>query len=465
MQITKDTRPLMRHARSLATALTLSLILPATALAGPQIQRWTAANGAQVHFVESRALPLIDIQVAFPAGSAYEPADSVGLASLTRGMLDAGSEGLDEQQIAERIADTGARIGGGADMDLASLSVRTLSSATERDAAIELAARLLARPTFPAEILERERQRSITQLRDALTRPDTLAARSFMAAIYGQHPYGRSPTVESLERINREQLVDFHRRHYLANTAVVTIVGDVDRAQADAIAQRLTRDLPAGEPPAPLPQPSMPGAHVERIAHPSAQSHLLVGLPGMSRDDPDYFPLLVGNYVLGGGGFVSRLTKEVREKRGFAYSVSSYFMPQRVAGPFEIGLQTKGSQTDEALRVVRTVLDEFIAKGPTKAELKAAQDNIVNGFGLRLDSNRKTLDYVAMVGFYGLAPDWLDTYPKAVAAVTVEAVRDAFARRVRPEHLVTVVVGGDGDGAHGTPAAPAAGTAPAGHKH
>ena len=454
MQITTITRPL---------TAALTLLLSATAIAGPQIQRWTAPNGAQVQFVESTALPLIDIQVAFPAGTAFDPADNAGVASLTRSMLDAGSEGLDEQQIAERIADTGARIGGGADMDLASLSVRTLSSATERDAAIDLAATLLARPTFPAEILERERERSITQLRDALTRPDTLAARSFMAAIYGEHPYGRAPTVESLQGITREEVVDFHRRHYLANTAVVTIVGDVDRAGADAIAQRLTRDLPAGEAPAPLTRPAMPNSHVERLAHPSAQSHLIVGLPGMSRDDPDYFPLLVGNYVLGGGGFVSRLTKEVREKRGFAYSVSSYFMPQRVAGPFQIGLQTKGSQADEALRVVRAVLDEFVAKGPTPAELKGAQDNLINGFGLRLDSNRKTLDYVAMLGFYGLAADWLDSYPKEVAAVTAEAVRDAFARRVRPEHLVTVVVGGDGDGANGAPTASPAGAAPAEH--
>ncbi|NMG73609.1 M16 family metallopeptidase [Aromatoleum diolicum] len=446
------------------TALLSPLVSFHATAAGPDIQHWNTATGTRVYFVESHALPLVDIQISFPAGSAFDPQDSAGVASLTRGLLDAGADGLNEQEIAERIADTGARIGGGADMDQATLSVRTLSSATERDAAIALAARLLAKPDFPADVLERERARSIVGLREALTRPDTLAARRFMATIYGTHPYGRSITVESLQRITREQLQAFHRTYYTAGSAAVTVVGDVSRDQADAIARRLTEGLPAGTPAAPLAQPQLPARTTERIAHPSAQAHILLGMPGMSRDDPDYFPLLVGNYVLGGGGFVSRLTKEVREKRGFAYSVSSYFQPQRVAGPFEIGLQTRGSQAQEALQVTQAVLDEFVAKGPTATELKAARDNIVNGFGLRLDSNRKILDHVAMIGFYQLPLDWLETYPKRVAAVTAEAVRDAFARRVRDENLVTVIAGGDGDtggtgGTSGNGAPPAAGKA------
>jgi len=462
MQI-KAMTPFRLHTFRTLAALTVLLSPLASfhaAAAGPDIQHWNTATGTRVYFVESHALPLVDIQVSFPAGSAFDPQDSAGVASLTRGLLDAGADGLDEQEIAERIADTGARIGGGADMDQATLSVRTLSSATERDAAIALAARLLAKPSFPAEVLERERARSIAGLREALTRPDTLAARRFMETIYGTHPYGRSTTVESLQRITREQLQTFHRTYYTASSAAVTVVGDVSRDQADAIAKRLTEGLPAGTPAAPLAQPQLPARATEHITHPSAQAHILLGMPGMSRDDPDYFPLLVGNYVLGGGGFVSRLTKEVREKRGFAYSVSSYFQPQRVAGPFEIGLQTRGSQAQEALQVTQAVLDEFVAKGPTAAELKAARDNIVNGFGLRLDSNRKILDHVAMIGFYQLPLDWLETYPKRVAAVTPEAVRDAFARRVRAENLVTVIAGGDGDGGgkngNGNGAAPAA---------
>ena len=172
---------------------------------------------------------------------------------------------------------------------------------------------------------------------------------------------------------------------------------------------------------------------------------VLIGMPGLTRDDPDYYALVAGNYVLVGGGFVSRLMKEVREKRGYAYSVYSYFEPQRVAGPFRIGLQTRGQQADDAIAVVRDTLKQFIAEGPTQQELDAAKGNIVNGFGLRLDSNAKLLGYVGVIGFYGLPADWLEQYPRAVSELTVEQVRDAFQRRVLPAHLVTVIVGGDGD--------------------
>lgn len=430
-------------------ALAVVVAAAGSAGAAPEIEHWQAETGARVYFVESRALPLVDIRIDFAAGSAYDPQGREGLAAMTRALLDTGTEGLNEQEISEAIADTGAQLGGSTDRDQTGLTVRTLSSEGERNAAVALATRLLARPTFPEEAFERERTRSIAGLREALTRPATLAARSFNAAIYGTHPYGANTTVESLERISRDDLFAFHRDHYVAANATVTIVGDMGRDDAVRIAEELTQGLPAGQSPAPLMQPDMPSRSIERIAHPSAQAHVLVGMPGLSREDPDYYPLLVGNYILGGGGFVSRLTREVRERRGYAYSVYSYFHPHRVAGPFQIGLQTRGSQTDEALAVVESVLSDFIAAGPTAEELKAAQDNIINGFGLRLDSNSKILDHIAMIGFYGLPLDWLETYPRHIKSVTAQAVRDAFARRIRPENLAIVIAGGDGDGAPG----------------
>ena len=437
---------IMKSIRTLvASALFAATAIAPPVLAGPQIEHWTSESGARVFFIESRSLPMLDVRVDFAAGSAYEPEGLEGLAGMTRGLLETGIEGLDEQGIVEQIADTGAQIGGDTDRDRNSLVLRTLSSQTERDASVDLAARLLATPTFPETALERERNRSIAGLREALTRPATLASRAFSAGIYPEHPYGRQTTPESLARIDRDALLDFHRRHFVAANATVTIVGDIDRADAEHIAQQLTAALPRGEAAPPLPEPPMPPARIERIANPSAQAHIALGLPGMGREDPDYYPLLVGNHVLGGGGFTSRLTREVRDARGYAYSVFSFFHPHRVAGPFQIGLQTRGSQTDSALAVVSEVLAAFTADGPTEEELTAAQSNIINGFGLRLDSNRKILDHVAMIGFYGLPLDWLDTYTGHIAAVTAEQVQDAFARRIRPEHLVTIVAGGDGD--------------------
>jgi len=170
---------------------------------------------------------------------------------------------------------------------------------------------------------------------------------------------------------------------------------------------------------------------------------VLIGLPALKRGDPDYFPLLVGNYSLGGGGFVSRLMKEVREKRGYAYGVQSYFLTMVQPGPFQIGLQTKKAQTNEALKVTRDVLDNFLAEGPSEAELVAAKQNLIGSFPLRLDSNRKILDNVAMIGFYGLPLDYLDRYAENVEQVTAAEIKAAFARHVKAENMVTVVVGGE----------------------
>ncbi|MCL1861096.1 MAG: insulinase family protein [Proteobacteria bacterium] len=417
-----------------------------TAQAVPRIEQWTAPTGAKVYFVASHELPMIDVQIDFAAGSAFNPADKSGVAGFTRGLLDAGAGELDEQAISERAADLGLILGGSMDTDRASLTLRMLSAAQERDESVALLATILAHPRFPAEVLERERVRALANLRESLTKPAVLAARAFNVAIYAGHPYGTESDEKSLSAITREDLITFHAHYYSARNASVTIVGDLDRATAEKIAIALTQNLPAGGQtetlPAPLP---LKEGQVTRIANPSAQAHILIGQPGMSRDDPDYFPLLVGNHILGGGGFTSRLMNEVREKRGLVYDIHSYFDPRRVPGPFQIGLQTKGTQSVLAIDVVRSTLAAFIAEGPTEKELQAARDNIVNGFGLRLDSNAKILSYVSMIGFYGLPLDWLERYPRTVSAVSREAVRDAFARRVHPDRVVIVIAGGDSD--------------------
>lgn len=428
----------------LGAALALALVT-FSAHAGLNIQTWTAASGAKVFFVESHALPIVDVQVDFRAGGAEVPAGKAGVAGLTRSLLDAGAGSLDEEAIANRIADLGVLLGGDADMDRASLSLRTLSNPEERKGAVDLLATLIQQPSFPAAVVEREKARSIAGLKEADTQPDAILARRFAAAVFPDHPYGRLPSVETVSSITREELVAFYKRNYTAARAVVSIVGDVSRAEAEAIASRLTSGLPAGEAPSATVNSTQPEAQTIRVPNPSAQAHIAIGLPGIRRGDPDFFPLIVGNYILGGGGFVSRLTNEVREKRGYAYSVYSYFMPQRDVGPFEIGLQTKGSQTDDALKVVSATLEAFLAKGPTEAELRAAKDNLINGFALRLDSNRKMLEQVAIIGGFGLPLDYLDTYRDKIKAVTAAQIRDAFRRHVSPAHLVTVVVGGDGD--------------------
>ena len=432
---------------TIKTLLAAALLLwAAAAHAGLPIQHWQSASGAQVYFVENHDLPIVDLSVGFAAGSGHDVVAKPGVAALTQGLLALGAGGLSDDQISLRFADLGAQLGGDFDADRAGLKLRTLSSERERTGALQLFASLLQQPDFPAAVLEREKARTIAGLRQAATQPESLAAIAFGKALYGQHPYALDDRVtpETVEKITREDLVAFHRNHYTRGNVVVALIGDITRAQAEQVAEQVTAGLPGAQAQSAIPPVPLPDRAVEqRIAHPAAQSHILLGYPGMKRGDPDYFALYVGNYILGGGGFVSRLTEEVREKRGLAYSVYSYFIPLSQLGPFQIGLQTKREQTGQALALVRETLRKFIENGPTAKELKAAKDNIIGGFPLRIDSNGKILDYLAVIGFYRLPLNYLDDFNQQVAKVSTAQIQQAFQRRIKPDKMVTVVVGAD----------------------
>jgi zinc protease len=301
--------------------------------AGVKIEHWVAPSGAKVYFVEARVLPILDVQIDFAAGGAFVPPGKAGLAGLTKRFAGSGCRqprrGKDRRSPGRhRRAPRRRRRQRSRQRQPAHPGQQS-----ERDAALDLMRTVLSAPTFPQSVLEREKARSIASIREAETRPDAIAGKRFAAAIYPDHPYGVSPTVETVKCDHARDLVEFHRRHYGAKGAIVSIIGDVSRAEAEAIAQRLTEALPAGGGALVPPPVKKPQARDDEGAHPAAQSHVHVGLPAISRGDPDYFPLLVGNYTLGGGGFVSRLMKEVREKRGYAYSVYSYVRAAQARRP------------------------------------------------------------------------------------------------------------------------------------
>jgi zinc protease len=420
------------------------------AIATPNIQHWQSTSGAKVLFVEDHDIPMLDVAVTLQAGSSFDASEKSGVAGLTHQLLDSGSEGLSEDDISRGMADIGAQFGGGFDQDSSSVSLRTLSSAAERDRALDIMARVLQHPVFPEAILAREKVRLIAALKEAETKPESIAEKAFQKAVFGTHPYALlgSGEVDSVEKITVQELRDFYHTHYQAANAVVAIMGDATRSQAEAIAQQLTTQLPSSPAPSALPKVVMKiAASEQRISHPASQSHILIGAPGVARGDPDFFPLYVGNYILGGGGFASRLMNEVREKKGLAYSVYSYFMPLKQPGAFQIGLQTKKEQADEALKLVRNTLADFVAKGPTEHELLAAKQNIIGGFPLRIDSNRKILEYLSIIGFYDLPLTYLDDFTRNIDKVTVAQIRDAFTRHIDPRAMETVIVGAPEEGA------------------
>lgn len=432
------------------------------AQAAVPIQQWTLANGAQVWLASVDTLPIVDLQLDFDAGSRRDPAPQPGLASTTAGMIekgiraapagsDAGTypQAMDQNALGEAWADLGANFDAGAGPERTSFNLRSLSDPALLDKAVALAARLIGEPSFPDEVWQRERERIGAAIREANTKPATIAARGFAQTVYGEHPYGREVTEAALARIDTAAMRARYAELIVPCRAKLSIVGNLTRPQAESIALRLLSRLPAQPagstcaalPPVPEVEPLAAPQEV-RIPFDSAQAHVYIGEPGYPRSDPDHFALTLGNYVLGGGGFVSRLTDQVREKRGLTYSIYSGFSPGLHAGAFRIGFQTRPDQAAEAVKVSREVLAKFVAEGPTEAELKAAKDNVIGGFPLLLDSNRKLLGNVANIAWYGLPLDYLDTWTARMNAITTAQVKAAFARKLQPERMVTVIVGG-----------------------
>lgn len=412
--------------------------------AGVNIQQWQTSAGSEVYFVENHDLPIVDISVNFAAGSARDTPEKSGVAGITKYLMTLGADGMSDEKIANKMADIGAIMGGEFDADRASFKLRTLSSAREQSQALDVFTKVLQKPDFPESVLIREKARIISGLQESATQPESISNKAFMTALYGSHPYSldESGEVETVSKVKREDLQNFYNQFYGSKGAVVAIIGDLTREQARAVAESITSGLPKAAVAEPIQAVVLPTQPKElRIAHPASQSHILLGYPGIKRGDPDLFPLYVGNYILGGGGFVSRLTEEVREKRGLVYSVYSYFMPMADLGPFQIGLQTKKDQAEAALKLVKETFNHFIQNGVTEAELKSAKANIIGGFPMRIDSNGKILDYLALIGFYKLPLNYLDKYNENVEKVTVAQIKEVFSRRIKPENFVTVIVG------------------------
>lgn len=444
----------MLNFKNTRTLLCLALALAgAAAQAAVPIEHWTLPSGAKIYLAATDALPIVDVQIDFDAGSRRDPPAQAGLAGVTAGMVEKGirangsDPAMDQNALGEAWADLGANFDASAGSDRMSFSLRTLSEPSLLQKAVQLAAREIGEPAFPEDVWQRERERLNASIREANTKPATLAARTFSQDVYGDHPYGQDTTEATLARIDIAALRQRYEQLILPCRAKLSIVGAVTRAQAETIANTLLSRLPtpaggcAALPPVPQVAP-LAAAKEERLPFDSAQAHVWIGQPGYPRSDPDHFALTLGNYILGGGGFVSRLTDQVREKRGLAYSVYSSFSPGLHAGSFRIGFQTRPDQAAEAVKVSREVVARFVAEGPTEAELKAAKDNLIGGFPLLLDSNRKLLGNVSNIAWNDLPLDYLETWTARMNAVTVADVKAAFARKLQPDRMVTVVVGG-----------------------
>lgn len=431
---------------SLIITLSFSLF-SLNAWSAVQIEQWHTKNGAKVMYVHAPELPMLDIQVSFDAGSARD-GKQWGLASMMTTLLGLQTKTHSEEELSDQINALGANVGGSINRDMASYTLRTLTRGSILTPALDLFHDTIVESTFDKSIFERERNRVLVGLKQQQLMPSSIASNAFWAMLYGDHPYAHpvAGKVESVKALKLEAIQAFYNQYIVSNNALISIVGNVDKRQAQQIAENLLKGLPAGSKPAAIAAPSSSQKSVTEteshqvIEFDSSQTYFKQGQIGVKRGDPDYYALFLGNHLLGGSGFGSLLMEEVREKRGLVYGVSSGFAPMRQPGPWLVSLSTKNKSALEAKKVVNQTIKAFM-KDFDETHLQAIKDNLIGGFPLRIDSNGKIIGYITMIGFYDLPLNYLEEFPKTISDLSKQDVLSAWQRHMDLKSMKSIMVG------------------------
>lgn len=419
----------------------LAVSAPTKADAEVDIEEHTSPGGQVFWLVQEHSIPIVSIEIGFPNGAWGEPVGKEGLTRFAISMLGEGAGDMDAIAYEQYADDISARIGFGAGRDGSSASARFLVETL--DESVDLFALAMTEPRFDEEPIERTRRQILSSIESSKTNPSSLAGRAWFDRAFPGHPYGRTTrgTEESIRSINADDLRAGQQRILRRTGAIVSIVGAIDPAKAGEVVDRLLSGLPEG----PTPEIEIatttppPGIHV--INEDVPQSVALFGHVGISRDDPDWVPAVVMNYILGGGGFTSRLTSEVRERRGLAYSVSSSFRDME-GGAIIIGsVQTENARIAESLDVIRAEWRSMADEGVTEEELNAAKTYLTGSFPLGFDSNGKIANYLGFVQSEDLGIDYINRRNGLIEAVTIEDIRRVAARVLDVDALSIVVVG------------------------
>ncbi len=425
--------------------LVLLTSISSLVLASPKFEHWTLDSGLRVYYVDIQDLPMLDINVTFDAGSARD-GKKAGIANLTMSMMDSGAAGMNADEIAEVFESVGARLYASASRDMANIGLRTITLEKPFNKAIDNWLAVMKSPDFPKADFERLQKQMKVSFESAKQRPGSIAGEAFYKHLYGDHPYAqpRRGFEDTVAAMTTEDLKAFYDQYFVEENAMVTIVGAVSRKEAETLAKRVAEVLPSGKKPKPIPEVKpLTEEKTVHIPFPSSQAHVLIGQTGYKRGDPDYFKLYLANHPFGGSGFTSRLMKEIRVKRGLSYSVYSYFSPSRELGPFVMGLQTKVEQIDEAKTALNEMLKSYLQEGATAEEIEESKLNITGGFPMNIAGNSNIGNYADVIGFFDLPLDYLDHFTNKVNAVSKEEAAEAMRRRVNPDAMLTIIVGGE----------------------
>jgi zinc protease len=411
--------------------------------AGLTVHREVLDNGLVLQVVERPALPIVTVQLGVRAGSARDPADGAGTASLVADLLTEGTETRTARQIADEIEFVGGRLGAGVEADFARAAVTVL--ARDLDTGLELLADVVQHPAFRPEDVERVKKEVVGAIRADEDHPATVARKAFRKALFGDHPYGHPPEgdADSVAAIVPDDLAAFHATYYRPNDSVLSFVGAVTVKQARKKAKAAfgdwkRRDVPAMEA-APVAPPA--GIDLIRIDRPVTQATVILGHLGLTRTNPDFYPAVVMNYILGGGGFASRLVNNVRERQGLTYGIGSGFNAMAEPGSFRIQFQTRNDQANQAIRSSLDELRRIRDEPVSDRELADAKANLVGGFPMRVDTNAETADLLTFIEMYHLGTSYFSDYLERVEAVTAADVQRVARQYLHPDDMVWVVVG------------------------
>ncbi len=422
-----------------------ALGLLAFMLAGParalDIEEVTSPGGQVFWLVEEPSIPIVAVEISFAGGARLDPEGKAGLARLTMGLLEEGAGELDAVAFAARRDELAARFGFDAGRDSVRVNAEMLVETL--DPSVDLLASALAEPRFEPAAIARVRGQLLAGLAEEENDPGARARRAWFARAFPDHPYGTPTdgTPESVEAIGRDDLVAAHRRLLTRAAARIGVVGDIDAEAAGRMIDRLLAGLPAGEPIGREPVERAPPAGLEVVDLDVPQSAAVFGHRGIPRDDPDFMTAYLMNYILGGAGLTSRLSEEVREKRGLAYGVYSYLATPDEAALYLGGVQTVNARMAESLEVIRAEWARMGEEGVTAEELDRAKRYLTGAFPLNIDTNAKIADYLVLMQVEDLGIDYIDRREDMIEAITRDDVRRVASRLLKPDALSIVVAG------------------------
>lgn len=400
-------------------------------------------NGMTVLHSEKKALPIVKIVVAIKAGSIAESDEKAGLANLTADLLHEGTASRSSKKISEEIEFVGGALStsGGAEYMTATLSV------LKKDIKLgfELLSDIILHPLFPEEEVARRKAIIKSSIMQQKEEPGRVASKAFLKAVFGENPYGRpvEGTEESIDTISRGDIIDFYKIHYGPNNTLMAVVGDISRDELNALINKYFKDWQKKNiPPRTLPAAGPgTGPRVVKINKEITQANIILGHLGITRDNPDYYALQVMNYILGAGGFASRLMDNIRDNKGLSYDVHSFFSANKYAGTFEVTLQTKNQSANAAIEEILKEMDRIMREPVRDKELNDAKSYLTGSFPLRLDSNNKLAGFLVAVEFYGLGLNYADDYKRFINSVSRDDVLRVAKKYLNTKDHVLVVVG------------------------